>query len=204
MATANKSHWENIYTTKSPNQVSWTQDKPNEALTFLEQSNISKSDNIIDIGGGDSLLVDHLLEMGYTNITVLDISEAAINRAKKRLDHKAENVTWITSDILEFKPDTTYQFWYDRAVFHFLTDKADIAQYKQLVNTAADKNLVIGTFSKKGPLKCSGLEISQYSESSLSELFSEQFDLKHSKTLDHKTPFDTIQNFTFCHMVKNN
>lgn len=202
MATTKKSHWENIYTTKAPNQVSWTQEKPIEGLEYLNKSGLSKDAKIIDIGGGDSLFVDSLLALNYTNVTVLDISEAAINRAKLRLGDRANNVTWVVSDILDFKPDQTYDFWYDRAVFHFLIDKTEIQQYINLTKQAIEQHLIIGTFSTNGPLKCSGLEISQYSEASLFHLFSGDYKLLNSKLINHKTPFDTIQNFVFCHMTK--
>ena len=163
MEFSNKAHWETIYTTKTPEQVSWTQEKPAISLELIEAVNLPKSAKIIDIGGGDSLLVDFLLEAGYSEITVLDISQAALDRAKKRLGSKAALVTWICSDILDFKPTEMYQLWHDRAAFHFLTQPKSIATYTELTEKHA-VNLIIGTFSESGPLKCSGLEIKQYSE----------------------------------------
>ncbi|MGG5486301.1 class I SAM-dependent methyltransferase [Gaetbulibacter sp. PBL-D1] len=199
-----KEHWENVFKTKSLNEVSWFEPIPETSLSFIEIANVSKSDKIIDIGGGDSFLVDHLLKLGYTNITVLDISEAAIQRAKKRLKNQADNVTWIVSDVLDFVPTEKYHFWHDRASFHFLIDESQIIKYEQLVQQNIEKNgnLVIGTFSENGPKKCSGLEIKQYSEKSLEDLFNVSFSKQKCINKSHTTPFDTNQNFTFCWFKK--
>jgi SAM-dependent methyltransferase len=197
-----KEHWETVYATKTPQEVSWTQEKPMISLDFIESFQLDKSDSIIDIGGGDSLLVDFLLDLGYTNISVLDISAHAIERAKVRLGEKARLVTWIVSDINDFAPTEMYDLWHDRAAFHFLTNSKDIERYVKLVSNQA-KNLVVGTFSTNGPLKCSGLEISQYDEISLGELFAaEAFKCIETKRDDHMTPFGTTQNFVFASFSK--
>lgn len=195
-----KNHWENIYQTKQLNEVSWYQPTPQTSLDYINELGKPKNAKIIDVGGGDSFLVDHLLKQGYSNITVLDISEAAINRAKKRLGDSANKVTWIVSDITDFNPTETYDVWHDRAAFHFLTKESDIRKYVEIVNKSITENgnLIIGTFSEQGPLKCSGIEIKQYSEASLSKQFEPQFTKINGKTLNHETPFNTIQNFTFC------
>jgi protein-L-isoaspartate O-methyltransferase len=199
-----KQYWENVFKTKSLNEVSWFEPIPKTSLSFIEIANLSKSDKIIDIGGGDSFLVDHLLKLDYTNITVLDISEAAIERAKKRLKNQADDVTWIVSDVLDFVPTEKYHFWHDRASFHFLIDESQIKKYQQLVKQNIEKNgnLVIGTFSENGPKKCSGLEIKQYSEKSLEDLFNVSFSKQKCINKSHTTPFDTNQNFTFCWFKK--
>ena len=197
MENSSKSHWENVYATKSPNEVSWTQAIPTSSLQLIESFNLPKSAPIIDIGGGDSNLVDHLLELGYENLTVLDISANAIERAKVRLGFLAEKVTWIVCDVTEFQPTMKYAVWHDRAAFHFLTKNEQKEKYFQLVNQAVEQYLIIATFSENGPLKCSGLEIQQYSPQSLQAQFDAQFELVESKFEDHKTPFDTIQNFVF-------
>lgn len=197
-----KEHWETIYTTKTPQEVSWTQAIPQVSLDFIHAFGLDKSASIIDIGGGDSRLVDFLLDEGYTDITVLDISEKALDRAKERLGSRAENVKWIVSDILDFTPSSSYAIWHDRAVFHFLTDSTAIEYYVRLVENSAKQHLIIGTFSEKGPLKCSGLEIKQYSQQELSDRFSETFETRECINTDHTTPFDTIQNFTFCSFVR--
>ncbi|MFZ4680648.1 MAG: class I SAM-dependent methyltransferase [Flavobacterium sp.] len=199
-----KLHWENVFSTKQEKEVSWYQESPKTSLYFVTKLNIPKDAKIIDIGCGDSHLIDHLLEMGYTNLYLLDISENAINRVKKRLGEKASQVTFIVSDILEYKPEIKFDFWHDRASFHFLTEKIQIAKYAELVASVVIKNgnFVLGTFSENGPKKCSGLEITQYDELKLKALFEKDFDLLESFTLDHRTPFDTVQNFIFCSFKK--
>lgn len=195
-----KSHWENIYNTKNLNEVSWYQPTPETSLEFITNGNLPLDAKIIDIGGGDSFLVDHLLELGYSNVSVLDISSKAIERAKQRLGEKASKVTWIVSDICEFQTVEKYDLWHDRAAFHFLTNDYDIQRYLEKVNQFISQNglLVIGTFSETGPLKCSGIEIKQYSMDDLKNVFSEDFECLNCFKTDHLTPFDTIQSFTFC------
>ncbi len=193
-----KVHWETIYQTKQPNEVSWTQERPNTSIDSIVSSGLEKTARIIDIGGGDSNLVDHLLDLGYQNVTVLDISASALERSKNRLGKRAEQVTWVVSDVLDFVPDSTFDFWHDRAAFHFLTSTADIERYTSLVAQSVTGYLTIGTFSTDGPLKCSGLEITQYSEASLSDKLTSNFDKVICITEDHQTPFNTTQNFLFC------
>ena len=194
-----KNHWESIYQTKQLNEVSWYQPVPQTSLDLISKYVKSYDAKIIDIGGGDSFLVDHLLQLGYTNISVLDISEAAIERAKIRLGENANKVSWIVCDISKFEPTEKYDFWHDRAAFHFLTDKEDINRYISSVNKAITTNgiLTIGTFSESGPKKCSGIEITQYTEESLANLFPNEFEKIESFYVDHSTPFDTVQNFVF-------
>lgn len=193
-----KNHWETIYKTKLPNEVSWTQENPKISLDFIKETNLGKSAKIIDIGGGDSKLVDYLLAEGYEDITVLDISANALERAKERLGEKSKKIKWIVSDITEFKPDTKYDIWHDRAAFHFLTSTEQINIYLSVVEKWVAKFLIIGTFSDKGPTKCSGLEIKQYTETTLEKQFDSEFEKVNCINQDHKTPFETIQNFVFC------
>ena len=202
MQSEKREHWEKVYTTKTPDQVSWTQENPKTSLDYIKACKLPKDAEIIDIGGGDSLLVDSLLQENYSNISVLDISQHAIDKAKKRLGSLANSVTWIVSDIIDFKPNKKYAVWHDRAAFHFLTDEVEIDTYKDLVRQSAMSNLIIGTFSKEGPLKCSGLNISQYNSQDLSNCFGTTFELVRAKTEDHITPFDTHQNFQFVHLKK--
>lgn len=198
--TERKSHWENIYKTKDLKDVSWYQPTPTTSLEFLKEFNIPTSAKIIDVGGGDSFLVDHLLDLGYIDITVLDISAAALERAKLRLGEKAEQVKWIVSDISNFQPIEKYDFWHDRAAFHFLTQEEEINNYIETVQNNIEENgvLIIGTFSENGPKKCSGIDIKQYSEKTLSDRFSKHFESINCKNVNHPTPFDTVQNFIFC------
>jgi len=199
-----KKHWENIYTTKELKDVSWYQPTPTTSLEFLNQFNIDTNASIIDIGGGDSFLVDHLLEMGYTDVTVLDISEAALDRAKKRLGNKAWLVKWIVADATTFVPTKQYDFWHDRAAFHFLTNDTEIDNYINTIRQSLSPAgvLVMGTFSEQGPTKCSGIEIKQYTETSMSEKLQLFFKKIKCITVDHQTPFNTIQNFIFCSFKK--
>jgi trans-aconitate methyltransferase len=200
-----KEHWENIYETKQANQVSWTQDIPSISLEFFHKYKIPTTANIIDVGGGDSKLVDFLLSEGYTNISVLDISGAAILRAKKRLGKEASKVKWIVCDILDFKPNEKYDVWHDRAAFHFQTETDKIERYLHIVKNAVDGMVIIGTFSVDGPKKCSGLDIKQYDEAGMKEKF-EQLNFKNltCKREDHITPAGAIQNFVFCSFIKIN
>lgn len=197
-----KDHWQNVYETKNPNEVSWTQKIPQTSLDLIEKVSKRKSSKIIDIGGGDSNLVDFLLEKGFENISVLDISAKALEKAKTRLEAQAENVDWIVTDITEFKTSTEYDIWHDRAAFHFLTTQDEIKKYVEIVRSAVSDTLIIGTFSVDGPQKCSGLPILQYNEERLKNIFSQDFELVRSFTEDHITPFGTVQNFIFCQFKK--
>jgi 2-polyprenyl-3-methyl-5-hydroxy-6-metoxy-1,4-benzoquinol methylase len=199
-----RSHWQQVYQTKSATDVSWFQAVPQQSLDFIKSFNLDKTAAIIDIGGGDSLLADELLKLGYTNITVLDISAAAIKKAKARLGATAKNVKWIVSDILDFAASEKYDCWHDRATFHFLTNAADTEQYVQIANSAVSENgkIVVATFSTEGPLKCSGLPVKQYNESLLSQTLQRWFKKIRCITTDHLTPFNTLQNFIFCSFKK--
>lgn len=200
-----KKHWENIYHTKATNEVSWYQPNPATSLDFIHQFNIPKNAKIIDIGGGDSYLVDHLLDLDYTDVTVLDISESALERAKLRLGDRAGKVKWIVADAVTFKPSEKYDFWHDRAAFHFLTQEQEIENYINNVQQSIKPNgiLIIGTFSEQGPKKCSGIEIKQYSETTMTSRLNKYFEKIKCITVDHVTPSDTIQNFIFCSFRKS-
>ena len=202
--STSKDHWEKIYNTKEEKDFSWFQPYPKTSIEFIELFNLPKNAKIIDIGGGDSHLVDALIELGYTNIHVLDISAKAIERARQRLGEHAKMVKWIISDITEFESEVQFNFWHDRAAFHFLTNENQIKKYLAIVRKSLTPNgyLVLGTFSDKGPEKCSGLEIRQYSEASMSSLFEKDF--KRIKCIEenHSTPFNTLQNFVFCSFQK--
>lgn len=198
MDKTTQSHWETVYQTKKPDQVSWTQEIPKTSLDFIRSFGLSKKAKIIDIGAGDSKLVDHLLDEGFEDITVLDISSQALEKAKKRLGNKAQKVKWIVSDIRNFKPEATFDIWHDRATFHFLTTKKEVSQYLKIAQNAISGYLTLGTFSHEGPQKCSGLTIKQYNEEELNHVFQKGFEKLKCITEDHITPFDTKQNFVFC------
>jgi 2-polyprenyl-3-methyl-5-hydroxy-6-metoxy-1,4-benzoquinol methylase len=205
MSVTTKEHWEKIYRKKQPHEFSWWQDNPTTSLSFTHSLGIPRTAQIIDIGGGDSKFVDCLLDEGYENITVLDISEQAIARAKARLGIRAHSVRWVVSDVNEFRPDRIYDVWHDRATFHFLTEEALIGRYISLVQRSVKPGgcLILGTFSSSGPKTCSGLPVQQYDEQSLYALLQKGFDKIQCMTEDHMTPFNTKQNFLFCSLRRH-
>lgn len=200
MTTDTKQHWENVFATKQETEVSWFQPYPKTSVAFLKLFNLPLHASIIDVGGGDSHFADVLIDNGYKNIYVLDISANALERAKARLGDKATKVTWIVSDITDFNPTVKFDFWHDRAAFHFLTSEERISKYVSITETSINKNgyLVLGTFSETGPVKCSGLEIRQYSQTSMSHRFEHSFKCVKCIEEVHETPFSTTQNFLFC------
>ena len=196
-----KSHWENVFTTKNPTEVSWFQEVPTTSLAFIRSLNLPKTAQIIDVGGGDSYLVDYLLKDGFKHITVLDISEKALEKAKERLGKYANKIKWIVSDITDYQDNSKkYDVWHDRAAFHFLVENKQIETYLSIAKTNIKNEgfLSVGTFSEQGPTKCSGLEIKQYSEESMTDKFKENFEKIRCINENHETPFKTVQNFTFC------
>ena len=196
----NKDHWEKIFSTKTENKVSWFQQYPKTSVEFFELFNLPLDANLIDIGGGDSHLVDVFIEKGYKNIYILDISVNAIERTKKRLGVNADKVHWIVTDILDFRPSIKFDFWHDRAAFHFLTLEENINRYVEIAEKSINPEgyLILGTFSESGPDKCSGLKIIQYNETGMSARFEKSFERIKCIEVGHVTPFDTIQNFLFC------
>jgi SAM-dependent methyltransferase len=198
MDKTTQNHWDTVYKTKNPDQVSWTQEVPKTSLDFIHSFGLTKTAKIIDVGGGDSKLVDYLLEEGFENITVLDISAKALEKAKQRLGDTAEKINWVVSDITEFQPDTVFDVWHDRATFHFLTTSEQVTKYLDTVRNSVSGFLTIGTFSDNGPEKCSGLQIKQYSEEKLTAELQNGFDKLRCITEDHTTPFNTKQNFLYC------
>lgn len=194
-----KEHWEKIYQTKAANEVSWYQQRP-AVLDWINDWNIPLDARIIDIGGGDSLLPDFLLDAGYNGLTVLDISQAALERAKIRLAERSNLINWVVSDIVDFNPSEQFDLWYDRAAFHFLTNEQDVNKYFEVARRAIKPGgrMILGTFSVDGPKKCSGIDIRQYSEESLSAAVGAGFEKLHCFRTDHRTPFDTVQNFLVC------
>ena len=195
-----KNHWENIYSNKDENEVSWFQTVPKTSHQLIKKLNLESNDNIIDIGSGRSRILKILIDEGFNNISYLDISKEACKKSKIALGDDKSKVNWNVENVLNFKSKIKYNLWHDRAVFHFFTDKKDIEKYKEVAikNISAGGYLVLGTFSINGPKKCSGLDVSQYSEQSLNEIFKSDFNLLESFYIDHQTPFDTTQNFLFC------
>ena len=204
MTISKKDHWENIYDSKALNEVSWYQPIPKTSLNFIESCSLQKNSPIIDVGGGDSFLSDYLLKRDYEDISVLDISSNAIERAKKRQGELSNKINWIVSDILDFSPTKEYAVWHDRAVFHFLRDEKDIKEYINiLLKSLAQKgNLVLGTFAEDGPKKCCALDVRRYSFQNFENLLSKYFTIIKTQNVIHKTPFDTEQSFNFIQAIK--
>lgn len=199
-----KQHWDEVYDTKPCTEVSWYEPMPENSLTCIAECHLEKDAPIIDIGGGDSFLAEFLLAQGYSDITIVDISEKAIQRAQQRLGERADQLKWIVADVTEFKPEKKYQLWHDRAAFHFLTTDAEVEKYLQTLreSVAPGGFVILGTFSDKGPDKCSGLPIKKYSVGEMQKLFSEGFITMNCKNVDHETPSGKTQNFTFCTFKK--
>ena len=194
-----KQHWEQVYENKAFENVSWYQTIPQTSIDFLKQTNLPAHAKIIDVGGGESRLIDYLLQEGYIDTTVLDISEKAIQKKQTSLGGQASQVKWIVADIANFLPTKKYDFWHDRATFHFLTTQQDIDNYVNVIHQFVQNKgfLMIATFAKDGPEKCSGLPITQYNEADLVGKF-QGFELVSCLHTSHTTPFDTTQNFVFC------
>ena len=205
MTNSTKNHWNSIYSTKKLNQVSWYQPIPQVSLDFIESLNFSKDAPILDVGGGDSFLCDNLIELGYSNITVLDISDVAIQRAKRRLGNDANKVSWIVSDILNFEPKEKYAIWHDRAVFHFLREHENINKYLNslLEGLVENGRMILGAFAENGPTRCCALDVKRYSFEDFNSLFSDGFTIVKTQNSIHKTPFDTEQSFNFIEAKKN-
>ncbi|MFM2337152.1 MAG: hypothetical protein RL115_345 [Bacteroidota bacterium] len=197
-----ENHWNDVYGTKSSNELSWTQSVPKTSLEFIRSYNLNKTASIIDIGGGDSYLVDYLLQEAYQNITVLDISEKALMKAKKRLGRNASKINWVVGDITKYTPERKFDVWHDRATFHFLTTDEEKSHYLNIARNYVSGFLTVGTFSETGPVKCSGLTINRYSEENLVKVFQHGFKKLHCIKEDHITPFGTLQNFQFCSFIK--
>ena len=202
--SSGQDHWEKIYSTKTEKEVSWFQPYPTVSMKFIDSLNLPGDAAIIDIGTGDGLLIETLLDKGYRNISALDISRNAIERAKSRLGDKAAAINWIVSDILKFDPSTKFDLWHDRATFHFLTHENDADHYISIAANSIKPNgyMVLSTFSEQGPKKCSGLDTRQYSETSLSAKLEPGFERLNCMKADHTTPFNTLQNFLCCSFKK--
>ncbi len=200
-----KTHWENVYETKASTEVSWFQEHPEVSLQLIERSNVDKSGQIIDIGGGASTLADNLLVRNYQNITVLDISAAALQVARERIGSQSKVVNWLVADITQVQlPHNFYDVWHDRAVFHFLTNAADRQKYVKAVMSSVKTggHVIIATFGIDGPSRCSGLEIVRYNPDTLHNEFGNNFDLVHTTNESHKTPFGIEQKFIYCYFRK--
>lgn len=198
--TPRNMHWQDVWANKAEEAVSWYQAHPGRSLDMIARAELPSDAPIIDVGGGASLLVDHLLDAGHTDVSVLDLADAGLRRARQRLGARADMVHWYTRDVLGFNDDRTYALWHDRAVFHFLTDPSDRARYLEtlLDQLAPQGQVVIATFAADGPERCSGLPVQRYSPQSLHEALGTQtFDVLESDSESHYTPWDSEQRFTW-------
>jgi SAM-dependent methyltransferase len=199
---SSQEHWERIYATKAPDQVSWYCAHLSASLELIERAPVSRASAIIDVGGGESTLVDDLIARGFDDITLLDISHTAIDATRKRLGDKADRVRWVAGDItkVEFE-QSRFDLWHDRAVFHFLTGTDDRIAYVRQVARAVKPggHVIIGTFGPEGPTRCSGLEVVRYDAESLHGEFGARFRLLESSRQLHQTPFGTMQQFLYCY-----
>jgi SAM-dependent methyltransferase len=200
-----RAHWENVYSTKGEREVSWFQENPAPSLELITLAGLSEGASIIDIGGGASRLVDILVERNIGQITVLDLSAAALDAAKERLGSKAAGVQWVAADITTWEPTQAYDLWHDRAAFHFLTVPGDQSAYVDRLKKAVKRggHVVIGTFASDGPERCSGLPIVRYDAASLSAILGTDFKLIDARRHDHATPWGAVQRFQFSTFRRN-
>jgi ubiquinone/menaquinone biosynthesis C-methylase UbiE len=198
-------HWSEVYQNKASDNVSWYQEKPELSLKLIEETGLSKNARIIDVGAGASTLVDHLLETGYSEISLLDISPESLDISKKRLGEKSLRLKWLVGDITNIElPKAAFELWHDRAVFHFLTEEAQQQTYLEKItqSLAPNGHLIIATFASDGPLQCSGLDVMRYDVESLERFFGNDFALLASASESHLTPWASEQKFIYCHFQR--
>ncbi len=197
-----KTHWDDVYETRGPERVSWFRPHLDRSLAFLDAARLDRSAGVIDVGGGASTFVDDLLDRGYRNLTVLDLSQAALDTARSRLGKRGVDVQWICADITDARlPDNAYDFWHDRAVFHFLLDADARARYVDAVRRSVRPagHIVVATFGPHGPEKCSGLDVLRFTPEALHAQFGPEFSKLGDTTETHVTPWGTEQEFVYCY-----
>ena len=200
-AQARKAHWEQVWTTKAADKVSWFQDHPELSLAMIAKLELRRGAGIIDVGGGCSALAGHLAMLGHSNVAVLDIAEAALAKAHHELGGLGDDVTWICADLLEWNPPPgLFELWHDRAVFHFLTTDAERRLYAQILAAALAPggHAIIATFAPDGPQSCSGLAVQRHDGASLQAALGDDFILEREITEDHLTPGGVVQKFVWC------
>lgn len=200
-----KAHWDRVYSQKKAHETSWYQQIPKLSVSMIEKTGLGAHVSVIDIGGGASGLVDQLLLAGYSDLTVLDISSAALEQARKRLGERAAQVQWLATDVREFLPRKSYGIWHDRAAFHFLTDPRDRKKYIRVLTRALkpEGQAVIAAFARDGPEKCSGLEVVRYDAATLSAELGPDFVLEQEEKETHTTPMGREQRFAFFRFRRN-
>ncbi|MFZ3018941.1 MAG: class I SAM-dependent methyltransferase [Gallionella sp.] len=202
-----KQHWEKVYETKSADALSWFQPHAESSLDFIHATGVDKNAAIVDVGGGASTLVDDLVAEGYSDMTVLDLSAAALSAARRRLGAQEGKVNWIEADITEVElPESRYDVWHDRAVFHFLTSPEDRVAYVRKVfrSVKPGGHVIVATFAEDGPEKCSGLPVMRYRPDELHGEFGEAFTLLQHQKEEHRTPSGLVQQFVYCYCRRAN
>lgn len=199
MTKPNADHWDSVYAKRAATEVSWYQARPDTSLALIERSGIAKGDALIDVGGGASTLVDHLLAAGYTDLSVLDIAAGAFTQSQQRLGTRADAINWIVSDVTQFEPQRGFRLWHDRAVLHFLTQPEHQVQYVDVLQQALEPGgtAIIATFGPDGPTRCSGLDIQRYNIASLESLLAPRFELQSHELEYHQTPTGGEQQFLY-------
>jgi 2-polyprenyl-3-methyl-5-hydroxy-6-metoxy-1,4-benzoquinol methylase len=194
-----QAHWEDVYTRKGENEVSWFQESPAPSLELIGRVGATPASAVIDIGGGASRLVDNLVDRGFEDVTVLDLSETALGAAKTRLGSRAAQVHWIVADATVWEPKKAYDVWHDRAAFHFLTEDRDRAAYVARLERAIKigGHAIIATFALDGPERCSGLPIVRYDPATLGQAIGRAFQLVDTRRHAHVTPWGSDQSFQF-------
>lgn len=197
--TGRRDHWDEVYRTKAENEVSWFEEEPALSLELMRLAGLTPTSSVIDIGGGASHLVDNLLRLGLSRVTVLDISEAALATAQARLGPEASRATWIAADVTTWEPLQVYDIWHDRAAFHFLTQPEDRAAYGRCLAKALKPggHAIIASFAEDGPERCSGLPVTRYSPQALATALGSMVELVESRRHSHATPWGTVQKFQF-------
>ena len=198
-AASRQGHWQSVYTSKGEHEVSWFQESPEPSLALIKQAGAARDSAIIDIGGGASRLVDTLVGLDYADITVLDLSAAALAAAQARLGRDAEKVRWIVADVTAWEPPRIYDLWHDRAAFHFLVEESERQAYVARLTKALKPggHAIIATFAPDGPERCSGLPVMRYDAASLSEILGSAFVMLNTQRHEHATPWGTRQQFQF-------
>ncbi len=194
-----KEHWDSVYKLRPEDEVSWYQEEPTLSLSLIDSLNLDKQDSLIDVGGGASSLVDHLIAAGFNHITVLDLSATALSIAKERLGDSSNLVNWKTEDVTNYAPDHRFSLWHDRAVFHFLTDRGDRVKYRKAIEASVKEGgyVIIAAFAIGGPTKCSGLDIVQYDAVKLERELGPGFKLIDERSEQHLTPAGITQSFRY-------
>lgn len=198
MSAASEDHWERVYETRSTDEVSWFQAEPSVSRRLVEAA-VGTNGSVVDVGAGASRLVDLLLDDGFSDLTVLDVSARALAVVRQRLGPRSNEVTWVHGDVLDWHPGRSFDVWHDRAVFHFLTDPQDRSRYVDLVERVVHPGgtVIVATFAPDGPTHCSGLPVSRSDAAGLATVFGEAFVLGHAEREEHLTPSGALQPFTW-------